>query len=258
MHRWQFKEKSAPLLPKKNRLMKMMKMGMAAMLTLTVFGGVQAQTADEIVNKYINAIGGKDKLEQIKTVYMENTVQVMGNEGPSKTSVVNGKAFRLESEVNGQKMVQVFTDKGGWQINPFMGATTPTPLPDDLYKQSKGQMDVTGPLYNYAAKGNKVELVGKEGNLYKLKVTNQDSVESNWFIDDASYYLVKMTKSAQMMGQTMEVSINFSDFKKTDFGIVFPYTTEVSYGGQFNITSTLKKVEVNKTIDPAIFEMPKS
>jgi len=238
--------------------MKMMKMGMAMMLTLSVFSGIRAQTADEIVNKYINAIGGKDKLEQVKTVYMENTVQVMGNEGPSKTSVINGKAFRLESEVNGQKMIQVFTDKGGWQVNPFMGAATPTPLPDELYKQSKGQIDITGPLYNYAAKGNKVELLGKEGNLYKLKVTNKDSVESNWYIDDATYFLVKMTKSGQMMGQSMEITISFSNFKKSDFGITFPFTTEISYGGQFNITSNLNKVEVNKTIDPAIFEMPKS
>jgi outer membrane lipoprotein-sorting protein len=238
--------------------MKMMKMGMAMMLTLSVFSGIRAQTADEIVNKYINAIGGKDKLEQVKTVYMENTVQVMGNEGPSKTSVINGKAFRLESEVNGQKMIQVFTDKGGWQVNPFMGAATPTPLPDELYKQSKGQIDITGPLYNYAAKGNKVELLGKEGNLYKLKVTNKDSVESNWYIDDATYFLVKMTKSGQMMGQSMEITISFSNFKKSDFGITFPFTTEISYGGQFNITSNLNKIEVNKTIDPAIFEMPKS
>jgi len=238
--------------------MKMMKMGIAMMLTLSVFSGIRAQTADEIVNKYINAIGGKDKLEQVKTVYMENTVQVMGNEGPSKTSVINGKAFRLESEVNGQKMIQVFTDKGGWQVNPFMGAATPTPLPDELYKQSKGQIDITGPLYNYAAKGNKVELLGKEGNLYKLKVTNKDSVESNWYIDDATYFLVKMTKSGQMMGQSMEITISFSNFKKSDFGITFPFTTEISYGGQFNITSNLNKIEVNKTIDPAIFEMPKS
>lgn len=106
--------------------MKMTKIGMSIMLTLTVFSGIRAQTADDIINKYIDAIGGKDKLEQVKTVYMENTVQVMGNEGPSKTSVINGKAFRLESEVNGQKMIQVFTDKGGWQVNPFMGAATST------------------------------------------------------------------------------------------------------------------------------------
>ena len=238
--------------------MKLVKMGLALLLVVTSFSVTRAQTADEIVNKYVDAIGGKDKLDQIKTVYIENTVQVMGNEGPSTTSIVNGVGYRMESDVNGQKMIQVFTDKGGWQINPFMGATTPQPIPDEMYKQSKGQLYVTGPLYNYAAKGNKVELLGKEGNAYKLKITNTDSLETIAYVDATTYYLTKITRSSNFMGQIMELAITFSNFKKSDMGIVFPYTTEISYGGQFTITNNVNKIELNKTIDPSIFVMPKA
>ena len=60
------------------------------------------------------------------------------------------------------------------------------------------------------------------------------------------------------MGQSMELSITFSNFKKTDLGVVIPYTTEISYGGQFTITNNINKIELNKAIDPAVFEMPKS
>ncbi len=35
-----------------------------------------------------------------------------------------------------------------------------------------------------------------------------------------------------------------------------PYTTEIDLGS-FQLSTTIKKVEVNKAIDPAIFEMPK-
>ncbi len=119
-------------------------------------------------------------------------------------------------------------------------------------------MDVTGPLYNYAAKGNKVELLGKEGNDYKLKVTTSDSTETTVYIDGTTYYMTKLVATASMMGQTMEVTSTFSNFKKGDLGLVFPYSVEISYGGQFNITTTVNKIEINKTIDPAIFEMPKS
>ncbi|MDP9040447.1 MAG: outer membrane lipoprotein-sorting protein, partial [Bacteroidota bacterium] len=80
--------------------MKLVKMGLALLLAVTSFSVTRAQTADEIVNKYVDAIGGKDKLDQIKTVYIENTVQVMGNEGPSTTSIVNGVGYRMESDVN--------------------------------------------------------------------------------------------------------------------------------------------------------------
>jgi hypothetical protein len=125
-------------------------------------------------------------------------------------------------------------------------------------KQSKGRLDAFGSLYNYAAKGNKVELQGKEGNAFKLKVTNADSVESTIFIDTASYHMTKVNSSAQMMGQTMEVTTTFSNFKKGDLDIVFPYSIEISYGGQFTVTTTVNKIELNKTIDPSIFVMPKS
>ena len=242
--------------------MKLVKLGMTLLLVVNGFSISRAQTAtmtaDDVVNKYVEAVGGKDKLQQIKTVYMETTTQVMGSEGPSTVNIINGVGYKLVSEINGQTYIQVFTSKGGWQVNPYAGATTPTPLPDDLYKQGKSRIDATGLLYNYAAKGNKVELLGKEGNDYKLKVTAADSTETTVFIDGTTYYMTKLLATASMMGQTMEVSFIFSNFKKVDMGLVFPYSTEISYGGQFNVTTTVNKIEINKTIDPAIFEMPKS
>ncbi len=238
--------------------MNMVKTGLTFLFVMAGFINTKAQTADEIVNKYVDAMGGKDKLEQVKTVSITNTTQAMGNEGPSTTQIINGKAFRLDYEINGQKSTQVYTDKGGWQINPFMGATTAQPIPEEMYKQSKGQLYFTGPLYNYAAKGNKVELVGKEGNAYKLKITNTDSAETIAYIDATTYYLTKVTRQTNFMGQAMELNVSFSNFKKTDFGITIPFTTEINYGGQFVITNNITKIEFNKTIDPAVFEMPKS
>ena len=235
----------------------MVKSGLTFLFALASFTIIKAQTADEIVNKYVDAIGGKDKLEQIKTIKISNTIQAMGNEGPSTTQILNGKAFRMDYEINGQKTTQVYTDKGGWQINPFMGATTAQPLPEEMYKQSKGQMFFS-PLYNYAARGNKIELLGKDGNSFKLKLTNVDSVETIAYVDATTYYLTKITRQTNFMGQSMELAISFSNFKKSDFGITVPYTTEINYGGQFAITSNINKIEFNTTIDPVVFEMPKS
>ncbi len=238
--------------------MKLVKIGIALLVAVACFGGVRAQTADEIINKYIDALGGKDKLDQVKTVYIESTSQAMGNEGPMTSSLVNGKGFRMDTEMNGQKITQVLTDNGGWQINPYMGAVAPQALPDEAYKQSKGQLYFAGPLYNYAAKGNKVEFVGKDGNAYKLKVTSADSVETMTYIDATTYFLTKISRSVEFMGQATDLTITYSDFKKADLGIVMPYSSEINYGGQFSITNTVKKIEFNKTIDPSIFVMPKS
>ena len=123
--------------------MKLVKMGMALLLAITSFSAIQAQTVDEIVDKYVAAIGGKEKLDQIKTIHMENTSVAMGNEGPSTINVINGVGYKLVTEFNGQSIIMCLTEKGGWQMNPFAGATTPTPLPDEAYKEGKARLDVT-------------------------------------------------------------------------------------------------------------------
>jgi hypothetical protein len=259
MDEWRFKLISASLTLNKKRHMKMLKMGLALFVAMAGITGLRAQTADDIVNKYIDAIGGKDKLAKVKTFYSESTSTVMGQDGPSSLTIVKGVGYKVSSEISGQSIVMVITDNGGWQINPYAGATTATPLPDAAVKQGKGKLDPFGPLYDYASKGFKVELVGKDGGAYKLKVTGAaDAGETMIYIDTATYYMTKLSVNQEFMGQMMEISSTYSDFKKGDMDIVFPYTIDLSYGGQFNVANSVKKIEINKTIDPSVFVMPKS
>lgn len=227
---------------------------LSAVLLLSV-ACLQAQTVDEIVAKHIAAIGGKEKLSQIKSLYMENSVNVMGGDNPSTVTVLNGKGYRTEVEFQGQKIITVVSDKGGWAINPMAGSSDPTPLPDDQYQTMKDQIFIGAPFYEYAAKGTKLELVGKEEGAFKIK-TGAGTSETSYFIDPTTYYITKLVRKGQMMGQEVEMTISFSDYKKTDFGYVIPYTVATDFGGQFQMTSTTKKAEINKEVDPKVFEMP--
>jgi hypothetical protein len=215
----------------------------------------QAQTADEIINKYTDAIGGKEKIGQLKSIYTETSMEAMGNSSPAFEYLLEGKGYKTESEFNGMKIINCYTDKGGWSINPMAGGTDAQPMPDDAYKAGKDQIYFGGSLINYAAKGNKVELIGKEGNNYKLKVTNAGT-ETNYFIDTVTYLLNKTVAKAEFMGQSIEIVTSFSDYKKTDYGIVVPYTKSTDFGG-FALGFKVTKVEVNKELDPKIFETPK-
>ena len=130
-------------------------------------------------------------------------------------------------------------------------------MPDDQYAQGKGQIYVGGPLYDYAAKGSKIELMGKEGNAYKIKLTSKENAETMFLIDGTSYMITTVMGKAKMQDQDVDVTTKFSDYRKTDVGYMIPYAMDIDLG-QFQLSVAVKKVELNKTIDPAEFEMPKA
>ena len=233
--------------------------GMTMFLALASALTVSAQTADEIVAKYVTAIGGKDAISKVKSISTEASVQVMGNEAPSTTVILDGVGFKSETDINGSKIVQVYTDKGGWMMNPMAGVADPTPMSDEEYNNGKQQIHVGGELYDYAAKGSKIELLPKEKDAtnYKIKLTSKENIESTYEIDGTTYLIKTVTRKAKMQGQDVDVSTAYSDYRKTDAGYLLPYVMDIDFGGQFSLNITVKKVELNKTIDPAIFAIPK-
>ena len=234
--------------------MKITKFCVLLLTVVSVGFAAKAQTADDIIGKYVDAVGGKDKLAQVKSVHTEATVNVMGTDNPASITVLVGKGYRSEAEVNGSKITQVYTDKGGWSINPFGGSSDPAPMPDDQYQAGKDDIWIGGMLLNYKAAGYTAELLPKDGNNYPIKITAGKRV-TTYYIDATTYFINKTTTTASMQGQDMNVTTTYSNYQKTEFGYLAPYKIDVDLG-QFQLGYTVKSVSVNKDVDPKIFDMP--
>jgi hypothetical protein len=233
------------------------------MATLAITTTLHAQTADDIVNKYITALGGRTVITGVKSLKVESTVDVMGQSAPSTTYILAGKGFKSETDFGGQKMVQCINTSGGWMINPMDptgGGTKPTPIPADQAKASMSQLEIGGPLVDYAAHGDKVELVGKDSADYKLKLTTSAGVIT-YYINMKTYLVDKQINKTTANGQEVETTISFSDYRKTDFGYTIAYAQTLDLppvqGQQISLNITHQKITVNPSIDPTIFDMPK-
>jgi hypothetical protein len=232
-----------------------------AIIALFCITSVYAQSAEEIINKYMNAIGGKDQVTQVSSVYMEGTMDAMGNQGTFKTTLLNGKGFKQEIDVMGTSVTMCYTDSMGWQINPMTGNYSAETMPDNQYRAGKEQIYAGGLFVNdYLNKGYKVELAGQETvgmvNAYKINVMSPENVESFYFFDPESGYLIKLVQKSEMMGQSMDIILTFSDYQKPENGFAMPYTMETNYGGQFFLTAKINKVEINQPVETAIFLKP--
>jgi len=222
---------------------------------------ISAQTADEIIANYMNALGGKDQITQVSSVFTEGTLDVMGNQGTVKTTLLSGKGYKQEIDVMGTLVVMCINDSMGWQINPMGGNYNAEKMADSQYKPGRDMIFIGGPFNgDLAARGFKVELMGQEmvgmTNAYKINVVSPENMLSVYYFDPETWYLVKSVQNYDMMGQSMEVVVNYSNYQKPENGYAMPFSIETNYGGQFFLSAKINKVEINQPIDPAIFAMP--
>jgi hypothetical protein len=238
-----------------------------AFLAVIILASVASysQTVDEIINKHIEAMGGADKLKSLKSLYMEGVaVMQNGNEIISKIYKVQDKLLRREIEFGMGSVTMIVTDKEGWSSNPRSGGAF-EPLPKEAVEAHQVELDLAGPLADYAAKGHKVELLGKETigttEAYKIKLTPKTGKEIIYFIDTKDHYIVRQTVKGGGMfgggqgrgaqGADAELSINYSDYKKTPDGYVFAYAVTMGNSGN---NMNYEKIEVNKPVDEKLYK----
>lgn len=226
------------------------------MLLLTLTSGVQAQTLKEVLDKHFKAIG-QDKLSAMKTCFAKRTVSMRGNEFPMELKMKRPNKFRMEIDMQNQKMIQAYDGKEGWFITTRI-SQQPMELSGDRLKEALSQTDIDGELYQYAQKGFKAELIGieqlHEQDVYNIKLTSKSGDVKNYYIDANKYLIVMVKAKVGRMGQEAEVVKRMSNYKNFDGVLVATKIESESPMGTGSVT--INEIKFNQDIDDSVFKKP--
>ena len=113
-----------------------------------------------IVKKVLDARGGVQKIKAVQSERISGQVSfAQGMDGTFVVELKRPLKMRAEITVQGQKIIRVYDGKSsGWMVNPFVENKGVEPLSPEELKNISDESDFDGPLVDYKAKGNQIEL----------------------------------------------------------------------------------------------------
>jgi hypothetical protein len=222
-----------------------------------------SQTADELVNKNIEAKGGIEKIKAITTLRMTGKLIVQGLTATQGQENMRPNLVRETTTLQGMTAVQAFDGSTGWQIQPFGGRKDPELMGEDDMRDLLLDSDFDGPLVDYKAKGNMVEYLGHDtvdgDDALRLKVTLKNGDIVYYYLDPDTYLEIRKETQEFIRGSVRENASNLGSYKPVA-GVMFPFS--IASGPKNDLTSwqtvTVDKLEANVALDASDFAVPAS
>ncbi len=218
-----------------------------------------SQTADMIIGKAINAIGGEKSFKNINSIEYSMTLTGMGMEMPMKYYKKGDDKIRLEISYMGQDMISIMNGKSAWTKT----AGNVIEVPEAALNEFKGQLEsqveaFDMPFLNYKEKNITFELIGEEPvngiDTYKIEATSADG-NSTIYIEKATNLLIKATSVQNINGQNIDADVFMSDYKSVG-SLKMPHKIEVKSNGEDLVKIVLTSLKINENIDDSLFQKP--
>jgi len=218
-----------------------------------------AQTADELIEKNIQARGGVARLAAITSVRIVRTYGTFGGNIPVTITKKRSGLYRTDQAMPGRPtVIRGLDPSGAWES--IDGKVTKRPA-DQEAELREFDADFDGMLVDYRAKGHAVTLAGREKtggvDTFKLTVTLKSGAVRHVYLDATTFLERKHVGTMTLPSGKVPVVITFADWRDVN-GVKFPFAIDEerdSYPPQTFAIYT-ERVELNPAVDEAFFAMP--
>jgi len=203
-------------------------------------------TAENVIQKYIKAIGGEDNLKKVNSTLINAEVTIPG--APFKPQAIikqmspNKFSMELVAEGMGTLMKQNFDGENGYMEQ--QGRKIPMDDADlTSRKSTKGLFEEVFMDSSTLQLESKTTIDGTD--VYKINVTKDGKASSRYY-DVENGYLVRTDETREAEGQSVNTVTDYSNYTNVN-GVMMPYTMKVTTGPQSFIFETTE-VKINEGV----------
>ncbi len=207
-------------------------------------------SAEEVVDKYLEAIGGKEKIKQVNGMFIKSVAETpMGN---VTTTIKTADNSKLNMTVEAQGMtVQEIVFNG---LKAKMGGMQGSQVIDDPKEFGRFRnMAKFAPELDYFSSGDyNVEMKGSEKldgtDVYKIVVKTIDGSTLTEYYNKETGLKEKVVSNAEVNGQQISTEQVFEEYKEVK-GFLIPHSVTFSGGGMpFEMVQKVEEIEINPEI----------
>lgn len=209
-------------------------------------------TADAVIDKYLTAVGGKDKISAIQDMTISATTDIQGRTMETETKLKMPNKFKQTSYMMGNEAGGTIYD--GAKLSRSMRGQTTTKEGKEAYQEF--MQNVPFPELFYDSLGVEKKLAGTEKvdgkDVYDLELTANGNTWHDFF-DKDSGLKVRRTATMESPRGKQQAEFNYGEYKAVN-GIKFPFTSSRKFG-QFEMSSETQSIKLNKGIDDKQFKI---
>lgn len=206
----------------------------------------EGTTAQSVIDNYLKAIGGAEKLKAITSFQSISEANMQGMTLEIDTKKTNQMQMNTEVKMMGNVMQKqvVNKDKGYMEMQGQR-----IDLEGEQLTQMQSEAQIIPELTLDSEALALVGLVDVDGvDAYEVKISDNTTN----FYDATSFLKIKIVQTVEMMGNSQTNTVVVGDYKEVD-GIKFPHKLSMTMGPQA-VDFKTQSIKINTVLAPTVFD----
>ncbi len=216
-------------------------------------------TPDEIMEKSIQATGGREALMKMTSLVATGTMDIVSMGGKAATEAyakAPDKRMTVTKVEGYGEIKEGFDGKSAWSLEPQRGLVE---LSGAALAAARRDAQFNGEL-RWKELYPKAEVTGKEKvgdrDCWVLKLTPAEGTPVMRYYDAQTFLMAKAIVTTDTPQGPADVPVEFSDWRDIGNGVKGPYTLKVTLPGIGELITKYTDVKYNVEIDDARFAKP--